>query len=285
MTTVAMLGTGHMGAPMARNIADAGHSVRVWNRSREKAEPLADHGIAVTDTPADAVSGAAVVVTMLSDGPVVADVIGRAGDAIAVGTVWLQMSTIGDQWTATLAQWAAEADITFVDAPVLGTKQPAESGELTVLVAAPNPVRSSITPLFEAVGSRTIWLDEVGQPSRLKLVVNAWVIALTTALAESTALAEHLDLDPRAFLAAIDGGAVGAPYAQIKGPMMIDGDYPTSFPARLACKDVGLVLEAGTGLRLRVAEAAAAHFAAAVDAGHGDADMAAVRAAVTADHQ
>jgi 3-hydroxyisobutyrate dehydrogenase len=283
MTTVAVLGTGYMGAPMARNIADAGHDVRVWNRSRDKAAPLADHHIVVADTPADAVDGAGVVVTMLSDGPAVTDVIDAVGDAIAAGTVWVQMSTVGDRWTTTLAQRAAGLDVTFVDAPVLGTKQPAESGELTVLAAAPAEARATVAPLFDAVGSRTIWLDEIGQASRLKLVVNAWVIALTAALAESTALAEHLHVDPRAFLDAIDGGAVGAPYAQIKGPMMIDGDYPTSFPARLARKDVDLVREAGSALPLRIADAAAAHFSAAVDAGHGDADMAVVRAVVTAD--
>jgi 3-hydroxyisobutyrate dehydrogenase len=283
MTTVAVLGTGYMGAPMARNIATAGHVVRVWNRSRDKADPLAAHGITVADTPADAVHGADVVVTMLSDGPVVAEVIDRAADALPAGTLWLQMSTVGDRWTTTLAERASELDVTFIDAPVLGTKQPAESGQLTVLAAGAQDVRAVVAPLFDAVGSRTIWLDEAGQASRLKLVVNAWVIALTAALAESLALAEHLDLDPQTFLDAIDGGPVGAPYAQIKGPLMIDGDYPTSFPSRLARKDIELVLEAGFPLPLRIADAAAAHFAAAVDAGHGDADMAAIRAVVTTD--
>jgi len=164
---------------------------------------------------------------------------------------------------------------------VLGTKKPAEDGQLVVLAAGAGDVRDRVTPVFDAVGSRTIWLDGVGQASRLKLVINAWIAALTAALAESVALAEHLDVDPRQFLDAIDGGAVGAPYAQIKGPMMIDGEYPTSFPVRLARKDVGLVLDAaGDDLPLRVAKAVAAQFSAAIDAGAGEDDMAAVRRAI-----
>ena len=281
MSTVAVLGTGYMGAPMARNIADAGHTVRVWNRSRARAEPLADAGATVADTPAEAVDGADIVITMLSDGPVVAEVIDAAAGRLGADVVWLQMSTVGDTWSGTLAARATDLGVTYVDAPVLGTKKPAEDGSLVVLAAGADDVRDRVAPIFDAVGSRTLWLDGVGRASRLKLVINAWIAALTAALAESVALAEHLDIDPRQFLDAIDGGAVGAPYAQIKGPMMIAGEYPTSFPVRLAHKDVGLVLDAaGDTLPLRVAEAVAAQFSAAIDAGAGEDDMAAVRRAL-----
>ena len=281
MTTVAVLGTGYMGAPMARNIARAGHEVRVWNRTRAKAEPLAEDGATVTDGPADAVQNADVVLTMLSDGPTVAEVITQASDGLRDGATWLQMSTVGVRWGAKLVETADALGLTYVDAPVLGTKAPAEQGQLVVLAAASADVADQVQPLLDAVGSKTIWLDAPGQASRLKVVINAWITALTAALAESVALAEHLDLDPRRFLEAIDGGAVGAPYAQIKGPMMIDEDYPTSFPARLARKDSNLVLEAaGNGPTLRVAAAVAEAFAATDDAGHGDEDMAAVRRAV-----
>jgi 3-hydroxyisobutyrate dehydrogenase len=281
MTTVAMLGTGYMGGPMARNLAAAGQTVRVWNRSRERAEALADAGVIIADSPAEAVDGAVVVITMLSDGPVVAEVIDAAAKGLGSDVVWLQMSTVGRAWSARLAQRAAELGVVHVDAPVLGTRKPAEDGQLVVLAAGADDVRDRVSPVFDAVGSRTIWLDEVGQASRLKLVVNAWIAALTVALAESVALAEHLDVDPRLFLDAIDGGAVGAPYAQIKGPMMIDGDYPTSFPVRLARKDMGLVLDAAGGdLPLLVAKAVASQFSAALEAGAGEEDMAAVRRAM-----
>ena len=281
MTTVAVLGTGYMGGPMASNLAVAGHTVRVWNRSRVRAEALAEAGVTIADSPAEAVDGAGVVITMLADGPVVAEVIDAASPGLGSDVIWLQMSTVGDAWSAKLAERAADLGVIHVDAPVLGTRKPAEDGQLVVLAAGPNEVRDRVTPVFDAVGSRTIWLDEVGQASRLKLVINAWIAALTVALAESVALAEHLDVDPRQFLDAIKGGAVGAPYAQIKGPMMIDGEYPTSFPVRLARKDVGLVLDAAGGkLPLRVAEAVAAQFSAAIEVGAGEEDMAAVRRAI-----
>lgn len=281
MTTVAVLGTGYMGAPMARNIAAAGHAVRVWNRSRDRAAPVADAGATVAVSPADAVRGADIVITMLSDGPVVAEVIDAAADGLAAGAVWLQMSTVGGRWAADLADRADELGVTYVDAPVLGTRHPAETGELVVLASGADEVRDRVAPVFDAVGSRTMWLDGRTDASRLKLVINAWIAALTGALAESVALAEHLDVDPRLFLQAIDGGAVGAAYAQIKGPMMIEGDYATSFPVRLARKDVGLVIEAaGEDLHLRVAEAVAAHFSDAMDAGAGEDDMAAIRRAL-----
>ncbi|MBW3605207.1 MAG: NAD(P)-dependent oxidoreductase [Actinobacteria bacterium] len=281
MTTIAVLGTGIMGAPMARNLADAGHDVRVWNRTREKAAVLAEAGVTVGDTPGGAVHDAAVVITMLSDGPAVDAVIAAAGDRLDGAAVWLQMSTVGVAWSADLAQRADELGVVYVDAPVLGTRQPAEAGELVVLAAGAGDVRERVQPVFDVVGSRTLWLDTPGQASRLKLVINNWIAALTGALAESIALADHLELDPRSFLDAIDGGTVGAPYAQIKGALMIDDEYPTSFPARLASKDVRLVLEAAGGeLRMRVAGAVAAHFAAAVEAGDGEQDMAVVRRVV-----
>jgi 3-hydroxyisobutyrate dehydrogenase len=281
MTTVAVLGTGYMGAPMARNLARAGHDVRVWNRTRSKAEPLAEDGATVADDPAAAARDAEVVLTMLSDGPTVREVIHEAADGFGDDVVWLQMSTVGARWGADLAATADEVGVTYVDAPVLGTRAPAEQGELVVLAASARDVADRVQPLFDVVGSTTIWLDEPGEASRLKIVVNAWITALTAALAESVALAEHLDVDPRRFLEAIDGGAVGAPYAQIKGPMMIDGEYPTSFPARLARKDSDLVVEAAAGgPTLRVAAAVAEAFAAAERAGYGEEDMAAVRRAI-----
>ncbi|CAN5822154.1 NAD(P)-dependent oxidoreductase [soil metagenome] len=282
MTTIAVLGTGYMGAPMARNLAEAGYDVRAWNRTRDKAEPLADAGVTVADSPTAAVRDASVVITMLSDGAVVDRVIGAAADALDDAAVWLQMSTVGATWADDFARRAEQLGLVYVDAPVLGTRQPAEAGELVVLAAGPVDVTDRVQPLFDVVGSRTIWLDAPGQPSRLKLVINNWIAALTGALAESIALAGHLDVDPRAFLDAIDGGAVGAPYAQIKGALMIDDDYPTSFPARLARKDIGLVLDAaeGGGPQLRVAGAVADLFAAAVDAGEGERDMAVVRRVV-----
>jgi 3-hydroxyisobutyrate dehydrogenase len=131
--------------------------------------------------------------------------------------------------------------------------------------------------VFDAVGARTVWLGEAGSAQRLKLVLNTWLLGLTEALAESIALAEALGIDPRTFLETIDGAPVGAPYAQLKGPMMIDGEFPPAFPLALAAKDAGLALEAAeaAGLRLGALAAVREQMLRAADAGHGDEDMAA----------
>ncbi|WP_236791285.1 NAD(P)-dependent oxidoreductase [Amycolatopsis sp. GM8] len=273
-TTVAVLGTGIMGAPMAANLAAAGLTVRAWNRTRAKAEPLAGKGVEIADTPAGAAAGADFVLTMLDDGSSVREVV---EDVLRPGAVWLQTSTVGIEWTATLAALAEKAGVPFVDAPVLGTKQPAEQGELVVLASGPEGLREKCAPVFGAIGGRTLWLGPAGAGSRLKLVANAWVLALTNATAESVALAGELGVDPKLFLDVISGGALDVPYAHLKGGAMISGEYPLSFATRHAAKDARLVLAAGgEGLDLGGVRAALAHLDAAQDAGHADEDMAAV---------
>jgi 3-hydroxyisobutyrate dehydrogenase len=272
---VAVLGTGIMGGPMARNLAAAGHEVRAWNRSPEKAQGL--DGVEPAETIADAVRGAEVVVTMLADADAVEAVVREALQAMDGGSVLVQTSTIGPEGTARVAELAAEAGVPFVDAPVLGTKKPAEDGKLTVLASGPEDVRERVQPVFDAIGATTLWLGDAGAGSRLKLVVNTWLLSLTEGLAEAIALAEALGVDPQTFLDAIDGGPVGSPYANLKGKLMIERDFPASFPLELALKDAKLALAAAEeqGLRLGALQAVAEQMERAVEAGHGQADMAA----------
>jgi 3-hydroxyisobutyrate dehydrogenase len=278
-TKVAVLGTGIMGAAMARNLLSEGMEVRVWNRSREKAEPLKEDGAEVTGSPADAARGADFLLTMLADAEAVEEAV--AGDvlpALAEGGVWLQMSTVGEDGSGRLAEMANEHGVPYVDAPVLGTRQPAEQGQLLVLASGPEDVRERSEIIFDAVGSKTIWLGEAGAGSRLKLVTNNWIVGLLGVLAETIAFARSIGVDPSKFLETIEGGPLGLPYAQLKGNMMIEEDFPTSFSARLARKDAGLVLGTAEAhdLRMPVAEAVAARFDEAIKAGHGEEDMAAV---------
>jgi 3-hydroxyisobutyrate dehydrogenase len=276
--TVAVLGAGGtMGLPMARNIARAGLEVRAWNRSPEKAQPLADDGAHIAGDARAAVEGADVVMTMLADADAVLDVMGGAIDGMRDGTTWLQTSTIGEAGIEACADLASGHGIELVDAPVLGTKAPAEQGKLIVLASGPEDVRERVDPLFDAIGAKTLWLGEAGAGSRLKLVINTWLLALTEGLAEAIALAEALDVDPQTFLDAIDGGPVGAPYANLKGKLMMERDYPPSFPLELALKDARLALAAAEqqGLRLGALAAIAEQMERAVEAGHGKDDMAA----------
>ncbi|GLY65677.1 3-hydroxyisobutyrate dehydrogenase [Amycolatopsis taiwanensis] len=271
--TVAVLGTGIMGLPMAVSLRRAGLRVRAWNRTTEKARPLAEHGAEVCDSPGQAVAGADFVLTMLADGPAV-DQVREA--VLGSGAVWIQSSTVGVPWTGRFAEAAGEAGVPFVDAPVLGTKQPAEQGTLVVLASGPEELRERCAPIFDAIGGRTLWVGPAGAGSRLKLVANAWVLALTNATAESVVLAETLDLDPRLFLDVIGGGSLDVPYAHLKGGAMISREFPLSFATKHALKDAKLVLEAADGADLAGIRAASAHLEKAAKAGHGEEDMAAV---------
>ncbi|MGW1587052.1 NAD(P)-dependent oxidoreductase [Streptomyces sp. NPDC002386] len=279
--TVAVLGTGIMGAAMARNIARAGLGVRAWNRTREKAEPLAADGIRVTGTPAEAVEGADVVLTMLYDGNTALDVMREAAPALRSGAVWAQCTTAGTGLVADLAGFAAEHGLVFYDAPVLGTRQPAEAGQLTVLAAGPEEGRETLAPVFGAVGVRTVWTGDdgaTGSASRLKLVANSWVLAVTAAAGEALALAKALDVDPHEFFGLIEGGPLDMGYLRAKSNLVLDGKLtPASFAVGTAEKDARLIVEAGErgGVRLDVAAAAAERFARAAAQGHADEDMAA----------
>jgi 3-hydroxyisobutyrate dehydrogenase len=273
---IAMLGTGVMGAPMARNLAAAGHEVRAWNRTRERAEPLASDGIAVHSTAHDAAVGAELVITMLADGAAVEDVAEPL--RFAPHAVWWQASTVGVASTERLIGLAGEAGVPLVDAPVLGTKGPAEQGKLIVLASGSGDALERCRPAFDAVAGRVVELGDVpGAGTRMKLVVNNWLLALTEGLAESVLLAEGLGVEPSAFLDIIDGGPMGPPYARLKGDMMLARAYDTSFALALARKDAGLVDEAAraAGLELPLPRVVGERMQAAIDAGHGDDDMAA----------
>lgn len=284
--TVALLGTGIMGAAMARNLAGAGMEVRVWNRSREKAEPLAEDGATVTDTPEEAAAGADFLLTMLADADVIEEVVGEGTlPALAEGGVWLQMSTVGEEGTGRLARLASENGVVYVDAPVIGTKAPAEQGQLIVLASGPEEVRDRCGPVFDAMAGKTVWLGEAGAGSALKLVVNNWIAGLLAVLAETVAFARATGVDPQSFLDTIEGGPLGLPYAQTKGKMMIEEDFPPSFSAKLTRKDAGLVLDAAASrhLRMIVTEAVAARFDEAIQDGRGEEDMAVVYTAAKGD--
>ncbi|MFI1362848.1 NAD(P)-dependent oxidoreductase [Streptomyces griseochromogenes] len=279
--TVSVLGTGIMGAAMARNLARAGLGVRAWNRSREKAESLAADGIRVTGTPAEAVEGADAVLTMLYDGKTVLDVMREAAPALRPGTVWAQCTTAGIGLVADLAAFAREHGLVFYDAPVLGTRQPAEAGQLTVLAAGPEEGREAVTPLFDAVGAKTVWTGEdgaAGSASRLKLVANSWVLAATAATGEVLALSKALGVDPQSFFDIVAGGPLDMGYLRAKSALVLEGRLtPASFAVATAEKDARLIVEAGelSGVRLDVAAAAAERFARAAAQGHADEDMAA----------
>lgn len=284
--TVAVLGTGIMGSAIARRLLAAGFAVRAWNRTRERAEPLAEAGAELAASPADAADQADFVLTMLTDGGAVeGTMFGRRGAAAAMadGAIWLQASTVGMRSAQVLGRAAAMQDLVYVDCPVLGSKEPAERGGLVVLASGPEEVQERCMPVFEPLAKRVLWVGPAGSGSRLKLVTNAWLIGVVGALAEAIALAQCTGVDPAQFLEAIKGGSVDAPVAEIKGQAMIDAQFPPSFPLSLAHKDIRLVQQAAfdSDLLLPLAGTMAQQFGRAIQLGHGDDDLAAVYYAVS----
>lgn len=278
MTKIAFLGTGTMGMPMASNLSRAGFEVRAWNRSIERAKPLADDGAAVVEDAREAALGADLLITMLSDTDAVLVAAQPALEILDQDALWIQMSTIGVAGTERCAQLAGQRGIQLVDAPVLGTRQPAEEGKLVILASGPEGVRDLCEPVFDALGSRTLWLGEAGAGSRCKIVVNGWIVGVVGVLAETIALAETLEVDPQRFFDAVEGGALDLPYARMKGAQMIKRSFDDPmWRLALARKDAELILEAASahGLELPIMEAVAGRLRRAERYGHADEDMAA----------
>jgi 3-hydroxyisobutyrate dehydrogenase len=242
--TVTVLGTGVMGAGMVRSLRRAGLPVRMWNRDPDKARALTDTGAEAFEDPAEAAAGADVLLTMVLDADAVLDVVRRARPAR--GTLWVQSSTVGVEGARRTADLTAELGLVLVDAPVLGTKQPAEEGKLVVLASGPDDAREPLAPVFDALGSKTLWLGEAGNGSRLKLACNAWVFMVTAGVAQSIALTRALGLDPQRFVDAVDGGPLDLPYLHLKSANMIKGEHPVAFGLTGAAKDARLIRDALT---------------------------------------
>ena len=273
---VAVLGTGIMGAGMARSLLRAGHDVRVWNRTAARAQPLAADGATVAGTAAGAVEGAEVVLVMLWDTTAVLDVLGAAAGA-APDAVWLQASTVGPDGMREIA--AARPDLRLVDAPVLGTRAPAEQGTLVALVSGSRADVAAAQPAVDGYSARSVRAGEqLGAASALKLVCNAWVATMNAAVGQSVALAEGLGLDPALFLDATRGGASDTPYLHMKAELIAKGEFPPSFALEGAFKDVELIRAAARSASVAddVLAGLVAVYGKAVAAGHGEEDMSAV---------
>lgn len=277
--SIAVLGAGGtMGKGIARNAAAADIAVHAWNRTAAKLEDLADApGVETFATAREAVADVDLVVTMLSDADAtIAAMSGPDGGAAgSEGAIWLQMGTIGVEASERCAEFARDRGLVYVDAPVMGTKKPAEAGQLVILASGPEGPRESLEPFFDAIGKRTIWLGEAGDGSRLKVVVNSWICTITEGTAEMLRLAEALGIEPRLVLDAIEDGPLDVPYGRMKAEMMLKDEYPPSFRLALAAKDARLAVAAGeeAGAEIPVIEAIAAQMTA-VAAEHPDDDLA-----------
>lgn len=264
---------------MARSLLRAGIAVHAWNRTPDRARPLAEDGARIAGSPAEAVAGADVVITMAYDGAAVLQVMAEAAPACSPGTIWLQSATIGLAATAQAAALAEGAALEMLDAPALGTRQPAEQGTLVMLVGGPRALQARVQPVLEAISTRTVWAGELpGQGMALKLACNAWIATITAATAQSLTVASGLAIDPRLFLEAISGGPSDCAYAHLKGEQMLAGDFTPSFGLDGAGKDVGLITEAAgrAGVDTTLLSALGRLYRSASELGYGEQDLSAV---------
>jgi 3-hydroxyisobutyrate dehydrogenase len=279
-----VIGTGIMGSAMARNLVAAGLNTTVWDRSSSATGPLADVGAVVAASARDAVQNAGVVITMLPTADVVESVIFDSGvaDAFADGCVWAQMGTIGVEATLSMRDRLAgiRPDVRFVDAPVSGSKEPAQQGQLLILAAGPAAAADALGPVFDVIGRKTIWLGEAGKGSQMKLIVNAYMSILIEGAAETMELADRLDIGHLQLAEVIEGGPLDAPIADAKFHKMDRHDFTAEFPLEWALKDVDLAIGAARGDTPPLLAALSSQWHTAVAAGYGRQDVSAARLAL-----
>ena len=277
---IAFLGTGRMGGPMAANLARGGFSVRVWNRTASRAEALEADGAVVAGSPAGAVRGATIAITMLADGPATAQAASGPDGLLAAdpGTIWVQMATVGAGWTARLASMADAHGIVFVDAPVSGSEGPARAGQLVILASGPQQVQDVLAPVFGVLGRATAWQGPAGQGTLAKLVLNNWLADLTEATAETLSFARRLNLDPAGIVDLLQSTPLGAPYAVQKARSMLAGDFSPAFALKHTLKDAELAAQAAqaSGATLTLTSALLPRWRDTAASGHADDDLSAV---------
>ena len=274
---VAVLGVGTMGHGMADSALRAGIPTIVWDRHPEKTRDLAERGAEVAQTAAEAAQRAGIVITMVPDAAAVVSIARdqRMLAALAPDAIWAQMSTIGLAGINTVIAMVNHdrPDVVLLDAPVSGSKDPAEQGQLVILASGPLDARPRVAPLFDALGHRHVWVGAAGTGTRLKLVNNTWLALGAEAVAASVALAHRLGLATETVADALDGSSIVSPWQAAKLQRITAGEFSAQFALSLALKDVHLALQAAGDDQLAVLGCLADEWQQAVDLGLGGQDL------------
>ncbi|MCI1649470.1 NAD(P)-dependent oxidoreductase [Bifidobacterium tibiigranuli] len=279
LAKVTVLGTGIMGGGIAKTLAAAGFAVTAWNRTPAHAEPLREYGVKVESELADALAEADVILVVVYDAASVLDVLGRGIGAAFADAVWVQMATIGVEGAHHVAQLAEQQGAHLVETMMMGSKDQAESGALTLIAGGQRALFDQAGPVLDAISTKLVYCGEsVGSGSVVKLACNLWLACITSAACQSVELLKGEGVDPQLFLDVITGMTTDSPYAHLKGGKAIAGDFSAQFEVNALLKDLGLVGEvmAGSGFRTDLLERQQTLYDQVREQGHGHDDVSAV---------
>lgn len=279
---IGFAGLGIMGSAMAANLVKAGFNVTVWNRSPDKSAPLVGMGAAVADSPRALAEQCTLVICMMANPHAVQSVRDGSEGIIAglsAGKGYLDMSTVDAETSCESARLAHEKGALFLEAPVGGSRKPAEEAMLTIMAAGDKELYATALPVLEKMGKKIMFLGETGQAARMKLANNLVMCGVLTALCEGLALASASGLDTTQLLEVLDSGAVANPMFRLKGPQVAaNGEFPAAFPLKHMQKDLRLALRLAeeSGQPLFATATINELYKTALSAGLGDSDFAAV---------
>ena len=281
MTRLGWIGLGHMGTPMAMNLLQAGQRVNAYNRSRDKATPLAELGAAILGSPRAIVEQSDIVFIMLSDSQAIRSVMNQTDgvlEAMTPGKVIVNMSTIAPADAVAFAQQVAAAGGRYIDAPVSGSVGAAKAGQLLILAGGERAAVDICQPYLDLLGKETVHLGAVGTGSSAKLAINLLLGIMGQGIGEAVLLAEKLGVDKEKFLGLIAKSALNSPFFQLKKDMYSKEEFPAAFMVELMSKDLGLVKAEADRMAmvLPLAEAADRTYRRAKEHGKAGLDMAAV---------
>lgn len=281
MKKIGFIGLGIMGSRMASNLLDNGYNLKVHNRTKAKADPLLESGAEGADSPAEAAKDVDILITMLSEPGAVSTVALEDNGFFKTMTknaLWIDSSTVNPYYSKEMAEMAKEEGIRFLDAPVAGSKDPAENGQLLFLVGGNKEDVREAKPLFDIMGKKTIHVGENGKGTSLKMVFNLLLGHAMYSFSEAMKLGESLDMDQKMLFDVLLEAPVVAPFVKLKRQKMENSEYSPEFPLRWMQKDLMLASETALeqGIKLKVNDMVKQAYRNAIDNGRGDDDFSAI---------
>ncbi|CAL5375932.1 unnamed protein product [Camellia sinensis] len=278
---VGFLGLGIMGSPMAQNLIKAGCNVTVWNRTKSKCDPLISLGAKYKSSPEEVAASCDVTFAMLAEPESALDVAcGEHGAArgMSPGKGYIDVSTVDGATSKLIGTKIKDTGALFLEAPVSGSKKPAEDGQLIFLTAGDRSLFEMVAPLLDIMGKSRFFLGDVGNGAAMKLVVNMIMGSMMASFSEGMLLSEKVGLDPSVLVEVVSQGAISSPMFSMKGPSMVQSMYPTAFPLKHQQKDLRLALGLAESVSQPTPIAAAANelYKVAKSRGLSDHDFSAV---------